>query len=149
MQFILTKIGENIQTMRLLFEVFMIVILIILVSICYASIVSAAYDDPEEVVVQTNQQQHEQQQQQLPYCDEDHIQQTNRNAGYLYFNGTFLLIYFKRTVLLTHSFHSVSFRLILCVLDCCMFQHWTVKYPHWIFWMKDKKSGQLIRHQAQ
>lgn len=91
--------------MRLLFEVFMIVILIILVSICYASIVSAAYDDPE---VQTNQQQ--QQQQQLPFCDEDQIQQTNRNAGYL-FNRT-IFIHFKakiqenKTHLLTHSFIS-------------------------------------------
>lgn len=71
--------------MRLLLEVFMIVILIILVSICYASIVSA-YDAPE---VQTNQQQ-QQQQQQLPFCDEDQIQQTNRNAGYLY-RATFFI----------------------------------------------------------
>lgn len=74
--------------MRLLLEVFMIVFLIILVSICYASIVSAAYDD-DAPDIQTNQQ-NQQQQQQLPFCDEDQIQQTNRNAGYL-FNREFFI----------------------------------------------------------
>lgn len=49
---------------------------------CYASIVTA-YDTIE---IQTNeqhqqQQQQKQQQQQLPFCAEDQVQQTNRNAG--------------------------------------------------------------------
>lgn len=76
--FYFDEIGGNIQTMRLLFEVFMIIILIILVSICYASIVADADDTSE---IQTNQQNQQQQQQQLPFCDDDRIQQTNRNAG--------------------------------------------------------------------
>lgn len=78
------EIGENIQTMRLLLEVFMIIILIILVSMCYASIVAAAYDTSEIQTTQQNQQQQPHQQKQLPFCDEDQIQQTNRNAGLLY-----------------------------------------------------------------
>lgn len=128
--------------MRLLLEVFMIVILIILVSICYASIVSAAYDAPE---VQTNHQQ-QQQQQQLPFCDEDQIQQTNRNAGYLFYLMEHIFHSFRNDAMMPIYYFIQS---IYPFPDCCMFQHWTVKYPHWIFWMMDKRNGQSIRRPAQ
>lgn len=57
--------------MRFIFEIFMLVLLVILLAIFYVPFVSAAYESPEP-------------QQQLPYCDEEHEQQTqqiDRNAG--------------------------------------------------------------------
>lgn len=60
--------------MRILLEIFLIAILVILISISYATFVSAAYDSPEPPP--------QPQQQRLPFCDEDKTQQNNRNAGY-------------------------------------------------------------------
>lgn len=92
--------------MRILFEIFMIAVLVIFILISYASFVSAAYDSPEPPP--------QPQQQRLPFCDEDKTQQNSRNAGYfIHIPNHSLVFYILHSLIFPlNAFHCM--KIVVC-----------------------------------